>query len=89
MAMISTLTSAYRAERATATPKRPRTPLLTHIGRFAARALPTWEGLRRFTLSVTGFGCLTAAAWTIALPAGLLTLGLSLLLLEYLTAERP
>ena len=87
MAMPGTFISAFRAQRAAAVPKRPRTPLLTHLGRFAARALPTWAGLRTFTLSAAGFGALTAAAWTLALPAGLATLGVSLLLLEYLTGR--
>lgn len=87
MAMLSTFTGAYRAQRAVAKPKRPRTPLLARLGRLAARALPTWQGFRTFTLSTAGFGALTAAAWTIALPAGLAAAGVSLLLLEYLTGR--
>lgn len=88
MATPSTFLTAFRAQRASATPKRHHTPLLTHLGRFAARVLPTWEGLRTFTLSVAGFGALTAAAWTVALPLGLAAAGVSLLLLEYL-GSRP
>lgn len=88
MAMLQALTGAYRAERAVAKPKRTRTPVLTRLGRFAARALPTWAGLRTFTLSVTGFGCISYAAWLLAPPAGLVTAGVSLLLIEYLTAGK-
>lgn len=87
MAMPHTFISAFRAQRAVANPKRNRTPLLAHLGRLAARALPSWQGLRTFTLSLAGFGALTAAAWTIALPAGLAAAGVSLLLLEYLTGR--
>lgn len=82
--MPGTFISAFRAQRAAATPRPRRTPLLARLGRAAARILPTWHTARTFTLSLAGFGALTAAAWTIALPAGLAAAGLSLLLLEYL-----
>lgn len=69
--------------------QRPRrTPLLVRAGRLAARALPTWAGFRRLVLSVSGFGCLTAAAWQWSLIAGLVALGTSLLILEALTGDR-
>lgn len=41
---------------------------------------------RSLILHVGGLGCLTAAAWTVALPLGLLAAGVSLLALEYLSA---
>jgi hypothetical protein len=84
----ATFRSAYRAQRRAlaTTPRRPRTPVLTHLGRLTARALPTWAGFRRATLSLTGFAALTSAAWTIHTAAGLAAAGVSLLLLEWLTA---
>lgn len=39
--------------------------------------------LRTGVLTAAGLGCLTAAAWTAALWAGLAALGVSLLLLEW------
>jgi hypothetical protein len=88
MAMLSGFTSAYRAERAIRHPRAPRTPLLLRVARLAARALPRWKQLRTAALSVAGFGCLTAAAWTVALPLGLAAAGVSVLLIEYLTGDR-
>ena len=88
MATPSTFLTAFRTQRASAIPRRRRTPLLVHLGRFAARILPTLAGLRTVVLSVAGFGALTAAAWTVALPLGLAAAGVSLLLLEYL-GSRP
>lgn len=82
-----TFRAAYAQQRAARmNNQRPRrTPLLVRAGRLAARALPTWQGIRRFVLSVGGFGCMTAAAWQWSLIAGLVALGASLLILEALT----
>lgn len=88
MASISTLTSAYRAERAIRRSRPPRTPLLARLGRFAGRVLPRAATVRTAVLSLIGFGCLTAAAWVVALPLGLAAAGVSVLLIEYLTGER-
>jgi hypothetical protein len=85
MAMLSVLTNAYRTERATTHTKPRRTPLLVHIGRAAARLLPRWRQLRTIVLSLAGFGLISAAAWTVALPLGLLAAGISVLVIEYLT----
>lgn len=87
MAILSTFTGAYSTERAATKPRRERTPLLVRMGRFAARVLPRWETIRTFTLSAAGFGCLTAAAWTLHTAAGLAVAGVSLLLIEYLTGD--
>lgn len=65
----------------------PRTPLLTVLGRAAGRLLPSWRTIRTATLSLAGFGCLTAAAWTVHLAAGLAVAGVSLLLVEWLTGD--
>ena len=86
--MLSALTSAYRTQRATAVPKPHRTPILTRIGRGLARITPTWATLRTLTLSTAGLGCLTAAAWTVHIAAGLAAAGVSLLLVEWLTGDR-
>jgi hypothetical protein len=86
--MLSTLTSAYRAERTARPVRAPRIPLLVRVGRLAARVLPRWKQFRTTVLHLAGFGLLTAAAWTIALPLGLAAGGLSLLVLDYLAGER-
>jgi hypothetical protein len=64
-----------------------RTPVLTLVGRIAARAVVALPRLRTTALSLGGFGCLVAAAWMVAVPAGLAAAGLSLLVLEYLSGE--
>jgi hydrogenase/urease accessory protein HupE len=87
---VSALLDAYDAERARlrmlpAVP--PRTPLLALLGLFLARLVVALPRLRTLALSVGGFGCLVAAAWAVAIPAGLAAAGLSLLALEYLSGE--
>lgn len=42
----------------------------------------------RLALVVTGFGFLSAAAWSVALPAGLAAVGLSCLALEWVVHDR-
>lgn len=81
----TTFLQAYRAERRTAAPRPPRTPLLVRAGRLIARLLPRWATIRTATLSVTGFGLITAAAWTLHTTAGLAAGGISLLVLEALS----
>lgn len=88
MAMLSAFTTAYRTERATRRPRAPRTPVLVRVARLAARRLPPWKQVRTGALSLAGFGCLTAAAWTIGLTYGLAAAGVSVLLIEYLTGDR-
>jgi len=46
--------------------------------------------LRRFgqaSLSICGLGALTAAAWTVSLPLGLVSVGVSLFVVEWRVAE--
>lgn len=87
MATLSVLRASYRDERATrARARRPRTPLAARIGRTAARLLPTWQKIRTTALSLTGFGFLSAAAWSVAVPLGLAAAGISILIVEYLIA---
>jgi hydrogenase/urease accessory protein HupE len=81
---------AYSAEsaRLRALPAAPaREPLLATLGRLAARLVVALPRARTAALSVGGFGCLTAAAWMVAVPAGLAAAGVSLLVLEYLSGE--
>ena len=84
-----TFRAAYAHQRAARqTQQRPRrTPLLVHAGRLIARVAPTWQGLRRFTLSVSGFGCLSYAAWQVSTALGMVAVGVSLLILEALTGD--
>lgn len=65
----------------------------TIIGRLVpllAVALPAALRLlvaaRRLLLHVSGLGLVTAAAWAVAVPLGLLAAGVSCLVLEYLLA---
>lgn len=88
MATLQAVRAAYRDERTARVTRPPRTPLLVRAARFAARAVPTWRKLRTTTLALAGFGCLTAAAWTVALPLGLAAAGVSVLLVEFLSGER-
>lgn len=76
---------AYRAERAAATPKPPRTPLTIRAAQWAARRLPAWPALRRVVLVLAGFGLLVAAAWQVSLTLGLVAAGVSLLVVEALS----
>ncbi len=68
-----------------------RTPLLTALARWAA---PRWRrsqaavsrGVRllfRLLLTITGLGLISAAAWVLWVPAGLVVAGLSCLVLEW------
>jgi hypothetical protein len=75
-------------QRLQAVPDRPRrAPLLALAGRLAARLVVALPRLRTAALAVGGFGCLVAAAWTVAVPLGLAAAGCALLLLEYLTGD--
>lgn len=89
MATISTLTSAYRHERATATPKPPRTPYTIRaarsIGTFAARHLPAWAALRTLILTLAAFGFIDTAAFHFGRWVGFAAIGVSLLVVEALT----
>lgn len=67
----------------------PRTPVLAKLAR-AGRALAArinWAAARTPVLALAGFGCLTAAAWAVAVPLGLAAAGVSLLLLEVLSGD--
>lgn len=46
-----------------------------------------FRSLRRTTLTLAGFGCLVAALWVVHLVAGLAALGVSCLIVEYLSDE--
>ena len=48
---------------------------------------PLWARARTTVLTMAGFGGLTAAAWTVALPLGLAVAGLSCFALEYLADD--
>lgn len=78
--------TAYRAERAAPKRRSPRTPILVYLGRFLGRLLPTWDAFRSFVLTVAGLSAICAGAFQWASEAGWIAVGLSLVLLEYLTA---
>lgn len=95
---MTTITAEFRAERqrlhaTNGHVPKARTPVLVivagvlgTVARFAARRLPRWAQVRTLVMSVAGFGLITAAAWTVAVPLGLLVGGLSLLVVEMLNA---
>lgn len=87
MALTQNFAQAWTAGRAARATRRPRTPLLAHAGRALGRILPTWDGIRRVTLSLSGFGSISYAAWTVNEAAGYAAAGLSLLILEWLTGS--
>jgi uncharacterized membrane protein YdjX (TVP38/TMEM64 family) len=66
---------------------RTRRPILTILAVMAARAVAGFPRARTAVMSVAGFGCLVAAAWTVSMAAGLAAAGVSLLALEYLTDD--
>lgn len=85
-----TTTTAFSDELAklrAARKQRERTPLLVVLARLAARLVAGLPRLKTATLTVSGFGCLCAAAWMVAVPLGLAAAGVSLLLLEWLSGE--
>jgi hypothetical protein len=84
-----TFQDSFRETRAAKKNKslRKRTPLVVLMARFIARMLPTWPAFRRTTLVLGGFGSLTTAAWLVALPLGLLVLGISLLILDFVSGD--
>lgn len=61
--------------------------LLGILGQKLARAQVLTRALLLLVLRVlfvvAGFGCITAAAWMVAVPLGLFVAGLSLLVLEW------
>jgi len=84
---------AFRSSRAAVvrTPARRRAALVALgmvLGRFAGRVGNGWARVRTVTLSLCGFGCLSAAAWTWHMTAGLAAVGLSLLAIEALGGDR-
>jgi hypothetical protein len=64
---------------------------LVMAARAAASGLVRWgPRARSLLLTSGGLGSLVAAAWLVAVPLGLLVAGVSLLVLEYLSADgRP
>mgnify|MGYP000683231453 CR=1 FL=1 len=84
---MTTFWDTFTSERATraARPKPPRTPYTVRAARWLARRLPRWAAVRTAILSISGFGLLTTAAWTVHIAAGLAAAGISLLILEALS----
>jgi hypothetical protein len=76
MTTIEALGRGWAAVRDAQAAERERT-----AGTVKRRAWPA-RVLAEHGLSVAAFGCFTAAAWMLAVPAGLAVAGLSLLVLE-------
>lgn len=83
----STLRDAFAAERAAATPRAPRTPVLVHVGRAAAKLANHAAKLRTAAMSAAGLGCLDYAAFRFDTIAGWAAVGATLLLLEWLNTD--
>lgn len=68
--------------------RRVRTTLATARAKVTSTASAARHRLRRPALVVGGLGCMDASAWhTFGLGAGLLVLGASLWVFEYLTGD--
>lgn len=76
--------AAYRAERAAATPRKPRTPVLTHAARAVARLANLAARARGPVLQLGGMGFIDYAAFRFDTIAGYAAIGASLFLAEWL-----
>jgi hypothetical protein len=70
--------ATYQATRARPSVRTVRLPVLR---------LPTLASVRQVALTVGGLGCLTAAAWTVALGFGLAAAGVSCLVINFLSTD--
>lgn len=75
------------AQRAQNQPRRPRTPILAHLGRLTARALGQAGRARTPVLQLGGLGLVDAAAWRAGTVWGLLVGGAALLFLDWLNGD--
>jgi hypothetical protein len=74
----------------TARPARPpRTPLLLLFAAWCGRRLPAWSKVRTTVMQVTAFGFLDYAAFQHSTITGCVAVGVSLLILEALSGDRP
>jgi hypothetical protein len=81
---------ALTTERLRVVDRPQRDPVLAVLGRMVGRAFALAERARTATLSLAGFGCVTAGVWvTWGRGAGLATAGASLLILEFLSRPDP
>ena len=83
MSTIGALAVGFRAAREAKA--RDRTQRAAARARIGAATLAA--KLSQATGSIIGLGCLTAAAWSVALPLGLLAAGLSAFVLEWRMSE--
>lgn len=82
----TTFAASYAATRAKLG-RSARTSVVALLGRAAARAAYAAGSARRALFTVGGFALIAYAAWEVAQPLGLVTAGVSLLLLDYLTGD--
>lgn len=75
------LSAGFKEKRAA---KLRSVPNRKSLGRRLGEVLGTLSVLMsQYTLPVLGLGALTVAAWTVALPLGLVALGISCFVLDY------
>jgi hypothetical protein len=86
---VSTASEAYATGRAArAIEHRPRrTSVVKKLAVLAGRRLPRWQEVRSTVLQVAGLGLLDAGAFELHTVAGLVTTGVSLLVLEWLSGD--
>lgn len=70
-----------RSEKAVAR-RRVRQTLLARAARWAGKNVPTWSKIRATVLQVAGLGFIDLALWKWSLIAGLIGIGVSLLVFE-------
>lgn len=87
-AATSTAFQEGRAE-AAATPRRPRQSLVAGAAHWLGRHAPTWRRARSAVMQWAAFAALDAAAWREwGMTAGVVGIGVSLLVLEWLGGDR-
>jgi hypothetical protein len=84
----STRTAADTSPLAVVRPPR-RTPILAKLLRLVLTVVRgvRWQAARTPILAIGGFGFLSAAAWSLSMPAGLAAVGVSLLVVEFLSGD--
>jgi hypothetical protein len=88
MTMVGTFRAAYSNERAARKTRPPRVPLAVRLGRLSARVLPRFAAVRRAALHLGAFAAIDYGVWELSRVAGLIAIGVSLLVFDYLAGDR-
>jgi len=86
LAFMTSIAEAWAGGRAARSTRPARTPVLVVIARTLAALLPTWGRTRRVVLQVGGFAFLDFTAYQWSHLAGYAAIGISLLIVEWLTS---